>query len=569
MFRLFCCCLSAGLATLASHANAQISAPILPGVTVGVQDVVSFPDTRGIAQEDNRSAANVARINFMREIPGYSDQWLVNDLRGPIYRVEPASQQVVEYLDVADVFSRFNIGPGGLSTGLNTVALHPEFAVNGKFYTIHSESAAGNPGAIDFGNLSPSLGHTVVVEWTADNPSAGTFSGTHRELLRVGQGSRIHNLGDISFNPMATPGDPDYGMMYIAGGDSNTGSPAQDLGSIFGKLLRIDPAGNNSANGAYGVPADNPFASDGDPNTLAEVWAYGFRNLHRISWDQQTGAFLGTDIGDGSVEEVNFLAAGSNYGWSTFEGTFFRGGGAIPRGTDTDSFVWPAAQYDHGDGLAIAGGFVYRGAEVPELYGKFVYGDIVNGRLFYSDFDELVAAHEDGDFRSTADVHELFLTQGGQAVTVKDLIIDARTDASLPNNRTDLRFGQDSAGEIYLSTKQDGWIRTLTGDRTAVDYNGDGLVDAADYTVWRDAVATNDLTADGNNDGVVDALDYAVWRRNFGFTYVAPGGAVPESGAMLLACWVLAGSLAASHLRRSREWAPRESVVDAIDVAVC
>ena len=104
-------------ALLAAPCSAQVFEPIVPGVTVGIEDVVSFPDTRGQGAEDGRSGANVARINFMREIPGFSNEWMVNDLRGQVYRVNPATQQVVEYLDVGDVFSRFSIGPGGLSTG--------------------------------------------------------------------------------------------------------------------------------------------------------------------------------------------------------------------------------------------------------------------------------------------------------------------------------------------------------------------------------------------------------------------------------------------------------------------
>lgn len=517
---------------LTSAAHSQIAAPILSGITVEIADIVSFPDTRGQATEDGRTGANVARINFMREVPGSPDEWLVHDLRGQIYKVDPAAQQVTEFLDVGDEFTRFTIGPSGLSTGLNTVAFHPEFATNGKFYSIHSETSSNNPGTPDFGNLSSTSGHSVLTEWTAADPAASSFSGTKREVMRVSVNSRIHNLGDITFNPFASPGDEDYGMMYIAGGDSATGSPAQDLDSIFGKLLRIDPAGNNSANGAYGIPTENPWAADGDANTLGEVFAYGFRNTHRISWDLATGRLLGTDIGQNDVEEINFLEAGKNYGWNTYEGTFLRGGDDIPRGTDTSLFAWPAAQYDHDDGFAIAGGFVYRGTQIPELIGKFIYGDIVNGRLFYSDFDEMVVAHEDGNFLTTAAVYELFLTQDGQAVTLKDLIIEARSDNSLPNNRTDLRFGQTSDGEIYLSTKQDGWIRQLVGPGLPGDFDGDGNVDGSDFLHWQR----------GDSPIPFNATQLAQWQEN----YNTPSGAntaVPEPATwtLLLAACALLG----------------------------
>src|SRR5690606_31678867 len=141
-------------------ARAQITDPIIPGISVEVADILQFPDTRDLAQEDVRVRENVARINFLRELPDDSGRWFVNDLRGDIYSVNPSSGQISNYLNFRDEFSRFIIGPGGLATGLITVTPHPEFASNGKFYTIHEESASGNPGTPDFiaqgnpGNLS-------------------------------------------------------------------------------------------------------------------------------------------------------------------------------------------------------------------------------------------------------------------------------------------------------------------------------------------------------------------------------------------------------------------------------
>lgn len=521
--------------------SGQISDPILPGITVEIADIVSFPDTRGQGAEDFRSAANIARINFMREVPGFRSEWLVHDLRGAIYRVNPSTQQVDEYLDMDDEFTHFTIGPSGFSTGLNSVALHPEFGTNGKLYTLHSESTSGNPATPDFGNPSSTQGHIVLTEWTATDPSANSFGGTKREILRVAKNARLHNLGDITFNPFAEPGDSDYGLMYVAGGDSGNSTEGQELDSIYGSLIRIHPTGNNSANGQYGIPANNPFATDNNANTLGEIYAYGFRNLHRIGWDLETGELVGTDVGDGAIEEINLIESGGNYGWRVFEGTFFRGGGTIPSETGgLDNFVWPAAQYDHGDGFAIAGGFVYRGSQIPQLQGKFVYGDIVNGRIFYSDFEEMVTAHEDGVFDTTADVFELFLTQDGNSVTLKDLITTARPDNTLPNNRTDLRFGQTSDGEIYLSTKQDGWIRQLVGEGIAGDFDQDGDVDGDDFLAWQR----------GESPISFSEVNLEDWQLNLGMASLAATIQVPEPTNMVLLC--VAAVIGSTHGRRSR-----------------
>jgi hypothetical protein len=239
--------------------------------------------------------------------------------------------------------------------------------------------------------------------------------------------------------------------------------------------LRIDPSGTvgtPSANGAYSIPTDNPFY-DGAGSNVDEVFARGFRNAHRIIQDPLTGVLLTTDIGQSFAEEVNVLEAGLNYGFGPnnaqgvgYEGTFLRNGGSI--GRPPTGFRWPGAEYLHSDLPAqfdaIAGGFVYRGSMIPELYGKFVYGDIISGLLLYSDFDDIVAFGTDDDSLDTAEVFSLSLTQNGLPILLRELIIDARggTETTLPNSdRHDLRLGQTSDGEIYIITKQDGFIRQL------------------------------------------------------------------------------------------------------------
>ena len=188
-----------------------------------------------------------------------------------------------------------------------TFEFHPEYATNGKFYTVHSETVSG---VTETPVIVPPLGnvgqHSVLLEWTASNPLAATFSGTRREIMRVGTVDRFHPMGDLGFNPLASPSDADYGMLYVSIGDGqsyNLGQTGnlQRLDSFLGTILRIDPDPNGQAtvsdNGRYSIPADNPWASDGDADTFGELYSYGFRNPHRMTWDSLTGKMFATDIG--------------------------------------------------------------------------------------------------------------------------------------------------------------------------------------------------------------------------------------------------------------------------------
>ncbi len=269
-------------ATIPLAARGQIADPIIPGISVEISDVLQMPNTKGLGPEDSRVQENVARINFLRELPDDSGRWFVNDLRGSLYTVDSPTKTIHDYLNMRDEFPRFIFGSSGLATGFISVTPHPEFATNGKFYTIHVENSNGSPSP-DFiapGNPGTIRQHEVITEWTATDPSADVFSGTHRELLRIATPSGfLHGTGDVAFNPVSHPGDSDYGLLYVGGGESGydaygKGSPqAQRLDSLFGKILRIDPAGTNGLSGEYGIPSINPYANDGNSATLGEIYA--------------------------------------------------------------------------------------------------------------------------------------------------------------------------------------------------------------------------------------------------------------------------------------------------------
>jgi hypothetical protein len=387
------------------------------------------------------------RINKMSPIPG--GRQFLHDLRGKLYEVTE-SQGLRVYLDLAAELPQFIDNPGK-GTGFGSWAFHPDFLENGLFYTTHNEPAG--TAEADFAvpdSIRVTLQH-VLLEWKVDNPLAPTFSGMHRELLRVDMVSGGHTFQELIFNPLSNPDATDYGMLYLGigdGGSALTGFPflCDNNQHIWGSVIRIDPAGNNSANGRYGIPADNPFVDQ--PGAVREIWAYGFRNPHRITWDETgSGKMLITNIGQHSVEEVNLGRAGANYGWPHREGTFVFDVNANPElvyslPEDDTGYTYPVLQYDHDEGSAVSGGFVYRGELVPELQGKYVFGDISLGTLFYSELSEMNQGQQ-------APIYRLPLAINGQ---VSDMV------TITGSKRVDLRLGTDAEGELYLMSKANGSV---------------------------------------------------------------------------------------------------------------
>jgi hypothetical protein len=232
--------------------------------------------------------------------------------------------------------------------------------------------------------------------------------------------------------------------------------------------------------GDYTIPPSNKFAADSDPKTLGEIYAYGFRNAHRLTWDLQDGTMFITDIGMNHVEEVNIVRNGENYGWMKREGVWENGmirpGGALNqlyplsaavlsgREKEKEGFVYPVAMYDHDEGVAITGGFTYTG-RIPALRGKFVFGDINRGRLFVSDIAALKKA-DDGVPETVAPIEEVQLyvrnaSGARENVSFKELV-EKVMGTSL--TRADLQISRTGDGELLLTSRQDGWIRMLVPD---------------------------------------------------------------------------------------------------------
>jgi glucose/arabinose dehydrogenase len=390
-------------------------------------------------------AAGMTAPNYGTFAPGcvtLENRLYVTDQVGILWGVDLSSGEKNVVLDVSDRLVALGVGGPGTfdERGFLGVAFHPNFAENGRLYTYTSEPVSG---AADFSTMPEGVlanNQSVVLEWQIPepcNPDSVVDPTSARELLRIDEPQFNHDAGTLAFGP--------DGMLYISLGDGGAaddqgvghaeGGNGQDAGNILGTLIRIDPDGSNSANGQYAIPQDNPFV--GVEGFVDEIFAYGFRNPFRFSFDSRTGELYIADVGQNDIEEIDIGVAGGNYGWRIKEGSFC----FDPNGTDPgfvyacqpgdvpEGLIDPIAEYDHDEGIAIVGGFVYRGSQIPPLRGRYVFGDYIDpsigsGRLFYLQKNQRILE---------------FQLSGQETVGFSVL-----------------GFGQDASGELYLLASQTG-----------------------------------------------------------------------------------------------------------------
>ncbi len=414
-------------------------------VRIELEDYVTIPAST------NKDLART-RIATMRAHPSGDGTKFVSDQNGIIYRIK--GKEVSTFLDIRPLIENFTSEPG-LGTGLGSFAFHPDFLNNGLIYITHTEKPAGARADYSFPDSIKVRLQWVVSEWKMKDVKAVEFSGDRREMLRIDVPNVVHGTQDIGFSPDLKKDDPDYGMLYIGTGDGGSTimkhpELPHNLHSLLGTIIRIDPLGRNSPNGKYGIPTDNPFFNNPDPKVRKEIWAYGFRNPHHLTWwDAPQGRVLfATEVGEGNVEEINLIEKGQDYGWNVREGNYtvdfknLNSPKSVPDG-EAGPFRDPFAQYDHTDGNAIIGGYVYEGP-LEALRKKFVFGDIIRGRLMYLDFSQGLNDHT---------IYEMFVVQNGKNVSMKELV---------PTPRLDLRVTYDPfKKEMYLMTKGDGKIRKI------------------------------------------------------------------------------------------------------------
>ncbi|MEO5996507.1 MAG: PQQ-dependent sugar dehydrogenase [Chitinophagaceae bacterium] len=423
----------------------------LSNLVVGLQLITQFPST---SDSNKVPLARITKLDFQ---PATGTSFIL-DLRGKLYKL--ASNKPTLYMDMTALKPQFIDHPG-LATGFGSFAFHPQFATNGLLYTTHSEPAGSAKADYSYDDSIKVTLQWVLTEWKTNNPGSPTFSGKGRELLRINMVAVNHGVQEITFNPLATPKEEDYGLLYIGVGDGGSVENgysflAHSPEKIWGTVLRIDPMGRNSANGQYGIPPQNPFAKSKNAKALGEVYAYGFRNPHRITWSK-TKQMLVSNIGHGSIESVNLIVRGHDYGWPIREGNFLintygdlNSVYSLPVDDSSYHVSYPVVQYDHDEGNAISGGYEYWGTAIPQLKGKYLFGDIPLGRLFYIDMADI--------------------KQGRQALIKEWKVSIEKTQKSLVelcgSKRVDLHFGRDAQGELYLLTKADGRLYKIVSATT-------------------------------------------------------------------------------------------------------
>jgi hypothetical protein len=371
-------------------------------------------------------------------------------------------------LDIRNLVSNTGTGPlvptnANDERGFLGLAFHPGFndpasLGHRTLYTFTTEAVGAGPTFVAPNNATQNF-KTLISEYkmSATDPNL-VDPASRREIVSFGKMAGNHNGGTIAFGP--------DGYLYLALGDGGNardvgdshiepGGNAQNMTTPLGKIIRIDPinptltAGSPNAvssNGQYRIPADNPFIGT---SPVPEIWALGFRNPYRFAFDRQAPHdLILADVGQGDIEEINRVTVGGNYGWAVKEGEWLfdrvNGGvGTPPPGNHSPGapagLIDPirnganSLQYDHQDGISITGGFVYRGTAIPELFGKYVFGDLaitpsqggnprIDGRLFYADL---------------------------QTAEIKEFLIPQFANDKLPNGLTVHGFGEDGNGEIY------------------------------------------------------------------------------------------------------------------------
>ena len=463
----------AAAALMASPALAQTIDDPFPTPIAAVDGVikVSFVEFASIPD----IAGEAARMMLLVSEPG-SKRMFVNDMRGSLYGVSYDGKTVGQYVDINAPMWEVRVQSQGNERGFQSFAFHPQFNQPGtrgfgRFYTM--TDTLNVTSAADFKPSGEGHTHdTVLLEWTAKSPGAAAYDGgTPRELIRFAQPFANHNAGQISFNPLATPGSAEFGLLYIGFADGGSGGDpfnmAQNLGSAFGKILRIDPLGSNSDNKKYGIPASNPFANDGNAGTLGEVYAYGVRNPQRLSWDPKNGNMFLADIGQNIVEEISQVTAGANLGWNTWEGSFgyvSRTEVKLTNQRGDPKVTYPVVEYGQLDPLlqpqsAVTGVYVYRQTAIKQLTNLLVFGDNPSGEIFYINADKLPSGGQDP-------IRRILLNDNGTAKTLLQLIKEKNAaQGKTPATRADLRFGLGPQGQIFLLNKRDGTIRLLVPDK--------------------------------------------------------------------------------------------------------
>lgn len=367
MRKIFCCVLTilaAGiLASCAAPAqDAPSAAQAAPSGTMretqAVAQTAAAPSSLGPVSVQMDMTEAYPNLRFERPLyftvagDGSGDAYVVEQTgKIKIFADSPDAPEAAVFLDLSG-----NVSTDGIEKGLLGLAFHPDYRDNGYLYVNYTDAKG-----------------TVIARYTrrADNPMQADPA-SEKILLTFPQPYANHNGGQLAFGP--------DGYLYIGTGDGGSGGDpqnnAQNLSSFLGKILRIDVDGASGGK-AYGIPADNPYAGNNEGN-VEEIYAVGMRNPWRFSFDQD-GTLWAGDVGQDTMEEIDLVTNGGNYGWSVMEGTL--GFKDIP-GVDKADLIPPIWEYRHDQGKSVTGGYVYQSGAIPDLIGRYIYGDFVSGKIW-------------------------------------------------------------------------------------------------------------------------------------------------------------------------------------------
>jgi glucose/arabinose dehydrogenase len=486
-----------------------------------------------------------------------SGRLFVCDQRGRIHVIRDGMLLPVPFLDIAG-----KLVPERTSfdeRGLLGIAFHPQYGQSGqpghgRFYLFYSAVSPNAPGT----TTNPVDCRSVIAEYrvSATNPDLADPA-SERILLSFDKPQFNHNGGQLAFGP--------DGLLYLGTGDGGSSNDnraghtggsaaqptnalgnAQDLTNWMGKIHRIDPLGTNAPGGQYGIPADNPFA--GVAGVRGEIWSYGLRNPWRFSFDRLDGRLFCADVGQGSVEEVDLITKGENYGWRNREGTFIPSF-SIDAPALVGTVVDPIAQYAHPNvtignpalpqhGVSITGGVLYRGSAIPGLQGKYVFGD-------YS---------QDGINPKGV---LLGLEESGPGWTLAKLPVASGN----PIGYFLQTFGEDESGEIYIGAKLNRPPSGQVGGFPA----GAILKLSAAPVITRDFAAQKDNTiySEANNSNALGQHLFIGKNGNgeprralvrFDVSEIPAGSLVTEASLELKVTKTTLGNTAATVHRLSRDW---------------
>ena len=352
---------------------------------------------------------------YVLPYPNKNNILLVVEQKGIIHIVQNGHRKRTPFLNITDRVHN-PLFPGD-ERGLLGLVFDPKFISNGHFYV----------------NYINKDGNTIISRFNVSGLLGNNLK--EKNLITIEQPYSNHNGGCMEFGP--------DGYLYISVGDGgSTGDPegrAQDLSVLFGKILRINVSGQDT----YSIPNDNPF--NGKENIRPEIWSYGLRNVWRFSFDSHNGDMIMGDVGQNLWEEINFetssSSGGINYGWNIMEGNH-----CYPENSQcsSESYTLPLFEYPNNanyvrtllgmkqkydmDGCSITGGYIYRGSEIKDLYGKYIFGDYCTGKIWSLKIDtelkDMKITDHTEEILESMGKREFYLSSFGQSNDNELFIID-------------------------------------------------------------------------------------------------------------------------------------------------